>query len=118
MNQALKLRPDRPESHSEEPSPPYLSVIVPIYNEEESIPTLCQSLFAVLDTCGRSFEIICVNDCSTDRSLEILRAHAAERNELRVVSFRRNYGQTAATMGGNRLRARPGHRLDRRRPAE
>lgn len=79
---------------------PYLSVIIPIYNEEESIPDLCRNLFGVLDTIDTSFEVICINDGSKDRSLEILRAEAAARPELKVVSFRRNYGQTAAMMAG------------------
>lgn len=79
---------------------PYLSVIVPIYNEEESIPKLCESLFSVLDGIGRSFEVICVNDGSRDTSLEVLKSQAARRRELKVVNFRRNYGQTAAMMAG------------------
>ncbi|MDP2699707.1 glycosyltransferase family 2 protein [Thalassospira sp.] len=78
----------------------YISVIVPIYNEEDSIPGLCQALLAVLDLLGRPFEIICVNDGSSDRSLEILRQETTLRPELKVVSFRRNYGQTAAMMAG------------------
>ena len=87
------------ETGSEVPKP-YLSVIIPIYNEEESIPDLCRNLFSVLDTIDRPFEVICINDGSKDRSLEILRAEAAVRPELKIVSFRRNYGQTAAMMAG------------------
>src|SRR5262245_27898448 len=77
-----------------------LSVIVPIYNEEESIPILCEKLLGVLDHMGTTFEIICVNDGSSDGSLTALRKLAAERKELKVVSFRRNFGQTAAMMAG------------------
>jgi glycosyltransferase involved in cell wall biosynthesis len=78
----------------------FLSVIVPIYNEEESIPILCEKLLGVLDRMGTTFEIICVNDGSSDGSLASLRIVAAERKELKVVSFRRNFGQTAAMMAG------------------
>src|SRR5947207_10881959 len=75
---------------------PAISVIVPIHNEQESVALLCGALFDVLDSIGRRFEVICINDGSTDRSLEALHEIAKERNELRVVNFRRNYGQTAA----------------------
>jgi glycosyltransferase involved in cell wall biosynthesis len=79
---------------------PAISVIVPIYNERENIAPLCEGLFAVLDDIRGHFEVICVNDGSTDRSIDVLRQIAKERNELRVVNFRRNYGQTAAIMAG------------------
>lgn len=86
------------------PSPtteaPAISVIVPIFNEQESIAPLCKQLFSVLDDIGRPFEVICINDGSSDRSMDILQEIAARRKELRVVSFRRNYGQTAAMMAG------------------
>jgi dolichol-phosphate mannosyltransferase len=77
-----------------------LSVIVPIYDEEESIEPLLQRLFAVLDDLPQRFEIIAVNDGSRDRSMERLRAAAGARSELKLVNFRRNYGQTAAMMAG------------------
>jgi glycosyltransferase involved in cell wall biosynthesis len=79
---------------------PAISVIVPIYNEQESIAPLCEGLFGVLDDIGRRFEVICINDGSTDGSTAALQQAAAQRNELRVVNFRRNYGQTAAMMAG------------------
>jgi glycosyltransferase involved in cell wall biosynthesis len=77
-----------------------ISVIVPIYNEQESVAPLCGALFDVLDSIGNRFEIICINDGSTDRSMDALQEIAKERKELRVVNFRRNYGQTAAIMAG------------------
>ncbi|MGB8839452.1 MAG: glycosyltransferase family 2 protein [Aliidongia sp.] len=79
---------------------PYISVIVPIYNEEESIGLLLPRLYAVLDPLPHRFEIILVNDGSRDRSLALLRAAAAQRTEVKIVDFRRNYGQTAAMMAG------------------
>jgi glycosyltransferase involved in cell wall biosynthesis len=80
--------------------PPAISVIVPIYNEQESVASLCEGLFGVLDDIGRRFEVICINDGSTDGSIAALQQVAAQRNELRIVNFRRNYGQTAAMMAG------------------
>jgi len=79
---------------------PELSVIIPLYNEEENIAPLCQKLLPVLRRCGRSFEIIAVNDGSSDGSEALLERIAATLPELKVVSFRRNYGQTAAMMAG------------------
>lgn len=86
-----------PQSASDAPD---VSVIIPIYNEEESITRLCEGLFAVLVPLGQPFEVICVDDGSRDASLEVLRGEAADRKELKIVSFRRNYGQTAAMMAG------------------
>jgi glycosyltransferase involved in cell wall biosynthesis len=77
---------------------PRLSVLVPIYNEAESIPELCEHLFAVLRELAWSFEVIAVNDGSTDQSLKCLRDQAALHPDLKIVNFRRNYGQTAALM--------------------
>ena len=77
-----------------------ISVITPIYQEEGNIPNLCAQLFEVLDELGRSFEIIAVNDGSTDKSLELLKHAAQERPELKVIDLARNHGQTAAIMAG------------------
>lgn len=81
-------------------SAPHISVIVPIYNEEENIPHLCERLFSVFDKMATSFEIICINDGSRDGSLPALKKEAERRKELKIVNFRRNYGQTAAMMAG------------------
>jgi glycosyltransferase involved in cell wall biosynthesis len=80
--------------------PIFLSVITPIYNEEKNIPILIDQLLEVLQTLQRSFEIIAINDGSRDGSLAELRKQAALHPELKVVDFRRNYGQTAAIMAG------------------
>ncbi|NIV39349.1 MAG: glycosyltransferase [Anaerolineae bacterium] len=77
-----------------------LSVVVPVLNEEESLPLLHDSLTKVLSESDLSHEIIIVDDGSTDRSLQILRGLQAQGENLRVVSFRRNYGQTAAFAAG------------------
>src|SRR5262245_45852888 len=77
-----------------------LSVIVPVFNEEESIAPLVKSLMSVLGQTGRDFEIIFVDDCSTDRSAERLANAVAAHPEIRVIQFRYNAGQTAALMAG------------------
>ncbi len=79
-------------------SAPVISVLIPIYNEAENITPLCESLFSILRALPLSFEVITVNDGSTDGSIERLREEAKRYAELKVVNFRRNYGQTAALM--------------------
>jgi glycosyltransferase involved in cell wall biosynthesis len=81
-------------------SPTYLSVVVPIYNEEESIPHLYERLTTALAPLGRPYEIIAVDDGSRDRSFAVLREFAAADERLRVVRFRRNFGQTAGFSAG------------------
>ena len=77
-----------------------LSVLLPVYDEEESLPALFASLVPVLEGLGQPFEILAVNDGSKDGSLEVLRGLAQRHPQLRVIDFRRNYGQTAALMAG------------------
>ncbi|GAB4211897.1 MAG: glycosyltransferase family 2 protein [Roseiflexaceae bacterium] len=82
------------------PSTPLLSVVVPIYNEEESIPLLHQRLTEELTALGHPYEIITVDDGSRDRSFALLRELAEADPRLRVVRLRRNFGQTAAFSAG------------------
>ncbi len=77
-----------------------ISVVIPIFNEEESVPPLVDSLLSTLDKMDRRFEVIFVNDGSTDASAERLAAAAAGRVEIKIIEFRRNAGQTAALMAG------------------
>jgi len=81
-------------------APISLSVITPIYNEEKNLPILVDQLLEVLERLKKPFEIIAINDGSRDGSLAELRKQAALHSELKVVDFRRNYGQTAAIMAG------------------
>lgn len=82
------------------PHTPQISVIVPIFNEEDSITLLCEKLTNVLDKLGKPFEVIFINDGSSDNSMSLLREATLDRPQLKIVNFRRNYGQTAATMAG------------------
>jgi glycosyltransferase involved in cell wall biosynthesis len=77
-----------------------LSIVVPVYNEEENIPSLYQQLTAVLEPLGRSYEIICVDDGSADRSFELLAELAEQDPRIKVIQFRRNFGQTAGFSAG------------------
>jgi glycosyltransferase involved in cell wall biosynthesis len=84
------MRADRPE----------ISVVVPAYQEEQSIPTVIPRILASLSRQRRTFELIVVNDGSRDRTGAVLDELAAGEPRLRVVHFARNYGQTAALMAG------------------
>ena len=77
-----------------------LSLVIPVYNEEESLPRLLAEIHAALDPTGLAYEVICVDDGSRDQSFAVLRQMAAEDPALVVLSFRRNFGQTAAMQAG------------------
>ncbi|MCA9539710.1 MAG: glycosyltransferase family 2 protein [Myxococcales bacterium] len=77
-----------------------LSVVIPIYNEEESVPRLIPEIHAALRPAGLSYEIICVDDGSRDRSFAVLEEMASNDPALVVARFRRNFGQTAAMQAG------------------
>jgi glycosyltransferase involved in cell wall biosynthesis len=79
---------------------PRLSILIPVYNEEENLVPLVSELETVLGVLGQSFEIILVDDGSTDKSPEILSRLAGEKDFLKVILFRRNTGQTAAFDAG------------------
>jgi len=79
---------------------PELSVVVPLYNEEESLPLLVERLLAALRPLGRSFELVLVDDGSKDGTPAVLRDLASRVPELVAVLLRRNYGQTAAMAAG------------------
>ena len=79
---------------------PELSIVIPIRNESENIPRLHQELTTALGRFGRSYELLMIDDGSTDNSFELLAGLQAEDPRLRVISFRRNFGQTAAFAAG------------------
>ena len=77
-----------------------LSVIIPIFNEQENIPPLHAELRDVLDGLDRDYEIIYVDDGSRDNSFGLLREIAEADSRIQVIQFRRNFGQTAALAAG------------------
>ncbi len=94
------------QTHTSLCSSPAVSVVVPIYNEEESIPHLYQRLTEALEELGKPYEIIAADDGSRDQSFVLLSEIAARDSRWHVVRFRRNFGQTAAFSAGfDRARA-------------
>src|SRR6201991_2381734 len=77
-----------------------LSVVVPIHNEEPSILPLYDRLTAVLERLRRPYEILFVDDASTDRSFDLLANLVETDPRLKVIRLRRNFGQTAALAAG------------------
>ena len=75
-----------------------ISVIAPVYNEEENINRLIENVEKVLKQNFKSYEILLVNDGSTDKSKEIL--DSVENENVKVIHFEKNCGQTAATAAG------------------
>src|SRR5690349_19231224 len=81
-------------------SEPELSVVVPLHNEEGNAGPLCEAIRAALEPLGRPFEVLLVDDGSTDRTPAILEALAATDGRLSVLRLDANYGQSAALTAG------------------
>lgn len=79
---------------------PDVSVVVPVHDEVESLPHLLEAIASTLTATELSYEIICVDDGSTDGSAQFLKEQAQSRSDLKAVILRRNYGQTAAMSAG------------------
>ena len=77
---------------------PYLSVVIPVYNEEANLGPLMDRLYPVVTGMGRGFEVIFTNDGSRDRSLEILRGMVERYPGVKVVEFNGNFGQHMAIL--------------------
>lgn len=77
-----------------------LSVIVPLYNEEENVEAMLAEVVPVLEGAGLDYEIVCVDDGSRDRTVERLLAASAGNPRVTLVELRRNFGQTAAMAAG------------------
>jgi glycosyltransferase involved in cell wall biosynthesis len=87
-------------SLSENAARPDLSIIVPLYNEEESVGPMYQAIVGAVDPLGIPYEIVFVDDGSRDGTFRKAADLAEKDRRLRVVKFRRNYGQTAAMAAG------------------
>jgi glycosyltransferase involved in cell wall biosynthesis len=77
-----------------------VSIIVPLYNEQESVQPLYEAIVRAVEPLGRPFEMVFVDDGSKDDTVAIATALARRDSRLRIVKFRRNYGQTAAMAAG------------------
>jgi undecaprenyl-phosphate 4-deoxy-4-formamido-L-arabinose transferase len=76
-----------------------VAVVIPVYNEEENLPELMRRLMPVMQGMGKSFEIILIDDGSSDKSLQILKGFT-KNAQVKVVELTRNYGQHAAILAG------------------
>ena len=77
---------------------PYLSIVIPVYNEESNLEPLIQRLYPVTQGTGKPFEIIFTNDGSRDRSLVILRQMVQNYPGVKVIEFNGNFGQHMAIL--------------------
>ena len=77
-----------------------ISVVIPLYNEEESLPELAAWIQSVMEKNGYSYEVIFVNDGSTDRSWQVIEKLASESEHIKGIKFRRNYGKSPALYCG------------------
>ena len=78
----------------------FVSIVVPLYNEEESIPHLYKALKSVMDAEGKDYELLFIDDGSTDKTFSLITEFARNDKKVRPFSFRRNFGQTAAFVAG------------------
>lgn len=81
-------------------STPYLSVVIPVFNEQENLLVLHKTLSAVMEALGKSYEVIYIDDGSTDESFLLLRGIQKEDAHVTVIEFSRNFGQHAAIFAG------------------
>jgi undecaprenyl-phosphate 4-deoxy-4-formamido-L-arabinose transferase len=79
---------------------PKVSIVIPMLNEEPNVPTLLTRLYAVLEKLPEPCEVVCVDDGSTDKTLELLKQEQTRRPNLVLVSFLHNFGQHTAVMAG------------------
>ncbi|WP_016953253.1 glycosyltransferase family 2 protein [Anabaena sp. PCC 7108] len=98
INQQLPITNHQsPITHYQSPD---VSVVVPIKDEVESLPLLLEAISSTLKASELNYEIICVDDGSSDGSAEFLKEQAQIRTDLKAIILRRNYGQTAAMSAG------------------
>lgn len=82
---------------------PEVSIVIPAFNEQENLKSLLAGIMPVMDNLEKSYEIIFVDDASTDESLQILKKLAAKYSLLRIIKFAQNSGQSAAFDAGFKL---------------
>lgn len=82
------------------PNGPYLSIVLPIYNEEESLPLLMEELYSVCNSLNKNYEIIFVDDCSNDKTPEILNRYADKDSRIKIIRLSRNFRHQAALSAG------------------
>jgi glycosyltransferase involved in cell wall biosynthesis len=92
----------RPKNEQQGPSAPQykISIVVPLYNEEESLRPLSNEIKKAMSNYNNNYEVILVDDGSTDKSLQVLRELAREDNKFHYISFQKNFGKSAALQAG------------------
>jgi glycosyltransferase involved in cell wall biosynthesis len=80
--------------------PPYVSVVIPVFNEEDNLKPLADELMAVLTTLNKAFEVLFIDDGSTDNSFQVLKALQQDHPSIKIIKFKKNYGQTSAFDAG------------------
>lgn len=83
-----------------EQTKPKISIVIPVYNEEENLPPLAETIVPVMQNIKEPYEIIFVDDASTDKSLAVLKSLAAKYTSIRLLRFTANCGQSAAFDAG------------------
>jgi len=101
MRNSAPMRIATPEmTTGAQPVRPGISVVIPVYNEEESLAALRDRLMPILDGCGLSWEVLLVNDGSSDSSGQMLDQIARDDHRFRTIHFSRNFGHQAAITAG------------------
>ena len=105
MHNDLKSASDKPyQRRGEKPSSRegaiLISIIVPVYNEQESIALFLEKTLEILLKTGEEFELLFVNDGSSDNTLSVLKQAAVEENSIRIIDLSRNFGKEAALTAG------------------
>ena len=77
-----------------------ISIVAPVYNEEENLPILVSQLVDVLNPLGKSYEMVFVDDASADRSRSLLKEMVSKYPQIRILGFKKNCGETAAGAAG------------------
>ena len=96
----LKIAPQSTLDGSGDGEAPEVSIVVPVYNEEENVLPLHQKIKAAMDELGLSYEVLYVDDGSRDHSFALLEPIAQADARVKLIRFRRNFGQTAAMAAG------------------
>ncbi len=79
---------------------PAVSIVIPVYNEQENVALLHRAVHSACDRIGLPYEIVFIDDGSRDKTFKVLSGIQKQDPRLRVIRFRRNYGQTAAMAAG------------------
>lgn len=98
--QNVNISTPQPRAEAPKHTPPTLSIVVPMFNEEDVLPILFDRLSTFLDALGESYEIICVNDGSTDRTAPLLAEAHKRDGRIKVLNFSRNFGKEVALTAG------------------